>query len=233
MNQFIKIYCQKSSGSNYLQFLLEKNYSIFVLRNCLAWKHSPYVVTEIDWSMQEWGENALDTKYSSEYCENQLDDIKQAFAEDNIRYIFCFKNPYHFVISNNGYDRDKINNNKQILRLVSLWNTANNNYFEYYLQNNYKSLLCRSEDLLDENDVINFLNLTSDKFNIQRVSKEVVRHNRRMGLQKNIKTKSDDKISKRYDSKENLLEYLSHDSFLLIKNLADTRLMEVLHYNLI
>jgi hypothetical protein len=141
MSNIFKIYGLRTSGTNWLQWLIESNIKdSVVLRNQLAWKHGNPTNT-IDWSgvQIEWDDKAsLGNEYfqileswKSEKLSNtktileMKEEIEQKFNSGNIIHCFIVKHPYSWMDS-------RINKRKKDLNTeITDWNERIKSYFNF------------------------------------------------------------------------------------------------------
>ena len=141
MSNIIKIYGLRTSGSNWLQWLLENNINdTIVLRNQLAWKHGN-PTNKIDWTGEEicWDDkHALGYEYGKvldsikyEKLKNGKnileikDEVEEDFNSGKLIHCFIVKHPYTWMDS-------RINKRKKDLETeISDWNQRIKSYFDF------------------------------------------------------------------------------------------------------
>mgnify|MGYP001148901953 CR=1 FL=1 len=171
MNSFFKIYGLRTSGTNWLQWLIENNIkNSVVFRNQLGWKHgNPTNI--LDWSgdIVEWDDKAaLGTEYSlivksiqSEILNNgktileMKDEVETAFNSENLIHCFIVKHPYSFMDS-------RLKRNHKLETEISDWNNRIKSYFNF----DYKSKVILSYEKLNMNPKSVLTDITSN-FNLE------------------------------------------------------------------
>lgn len=156
MNNIFKVYGLRTSGTNWLQWLIENNIKdSVVFRNQLAWKHgNPTNI--LDWSgdIVDWDDKiALGTQYSSivksiqsEKLSNNKtileikEEVEKLFNSQNLINCFIVKHPYTFMDS-----RLKRNHNLELE--IKDWNERIKAYFDF----EYKSKFIMSYEKLNMN----------------------------------------------------------------------------------
>lgn len=141
MNNFFKIYGLRTSGSNWLQWLIEKNIkNSVVFRNQLGWKHGN-PTNKIDWTGEEiyWDDkDRLGIEYQSildsiryeklKNGKNVLeikDEVESHFNSGNLIHCFIIKHPYSWMDS-------RINKrNKNLKSEITDWNERTKSYFDF------------------------------------------------------------------------------------------------------
>ena len=157
MSNIIKIYGLRTSGSNWLQWLLENNVDdIVVFRNQLAWKHG-FPTTQLDWSgdIVEWDDkSALKQEYelvlnsiknekliNGKNVLEMKDDVESTFNSGKLIHCFIIKHPYSWMDS-------RINKrNKNLESEINDWNKKTKSYFDF----DYPSKIIISYEKLNMN----------------------------------------------------------------------------------
>jgi hypothetical protein len=158
----LKIYGLQRTKTNYLQKFLELNYDdILVLSNLSGWKHG-FVKETIDWSGNDWEENAdISKQYYYENlkeCNKKEKIINEAFKNNEVKYFFTFRNPYSTYVSRKKHYSDK----EQFMKdFVSDWNLKNSHYVDFIKNNPAKSYKLKFEDFIDPNKNNIFLDISS------------------------------------------------------------------------
>jgi len=156
MNNFFKIYGLRTSGTNWLQWLIENNINdSVVFRNQLGWKHgNPTNI--LDWSgdIIEWDDkDNLGYEYKSvlksiqnEKLNNNKtimqmkNEVEESFKSQNLIHCFIVKNPYNFMNS-------RLKRNKDLNIEMGDWNARIKSYFDF----DYKSKIIISYENLNMN----------------------------------------------------------------------------------
>lgn len=156
MSNFFKIYGLRTSGTNWLQWLIENNIEdSVVFRNQLGWKHgNPTKI--LDWSgdIIEWDDKSnLGNEYTSvlksiqnERLNNNKtimemkDEVDSVFSSQSLIHCFIVKNPYNFMNS-------RLNRNKDLATEIKDWNDRIKSYFDF----DYKSKVIISYEKLNMN----------------------------------------------------------------------------------
>ena len=156
MSSLFKIYGLRTSGTNWLQWLIENNIKdSVVFRNQLAWKHgNPTNV--LDWSgdIIEWDDKmALGNEYPSilDSIKNEKlnngksildikDDVENQFNSGNLIHCFIVKHPYNFMYS-------RLKRGKDLDTEIMDWNNRIKSYFNF----DYKSKEIISYEKLNMN----------------------------------------------------------------------------------
>lgn len=157
MSNIIKIYGLRTSGSNWLQWLLENNVDdVVVFRNQLAWKHG-FPTTQLDWSgdIVEWDDkSALKEEYelvlnsiknekliNGKNVLEMKDDVEATFNSGKLIHCFIIKHPYSWMDS-------RINKrNKNLESEINDWNKKTKSYFDF----DYPSKIIISYEKLNMN----------------------------------------------------------------------------------
>ena len=144
MSNLFKIYGLRTSGTNWLQWLIENNIKdSVVFRNQLAWKHgNPTNI--LDWSgdIIEWDDKiGLGNEYPSvlDFTKNEKlnngksimdikDDVETQFNSGNLIHCFIIKHPYNFMYS-------RLKRGKDLYTEIMDWNNRIKSYFDF----DYKS----------------------------------------------------------------------------------------------
>jgi hypothetical protein len=171
MSNFFKIYGLRTSGTNWLQWLIENNIEdSVVFRNQLGWKHgNPTNI--LDWSgdIIEWDDKSnLGNEYTSvlksiqnERLNNNKtimeikDEVDSVFSSESLIHCFIVKNPYNFMNS-------RLNRNKDLATEIKDWNDRIKSYFDF----DYKSKVMISYEKLNMNPK-NVLGDIANKFGLK------------------------------------------------------------------
>ena len=165
MSNIIKIYGLRTSGSNWLQWLLENNINdTIVLRNQLAWKHGN-PTNKIDWTGEEiyWDDkHALGYEYGKvldsikyEKLKNGKnileikDEVEEVFNSGKLIHCFIVKHPYSWMHSR------VIKRNKNLEQEIRDWNERIKSYFEF----DYPSKIVISYEKLNMNPKLEIENI--------------------------------------------------------------------------
>lgn len=141
MSNFLKIYGLRTSGTNWLQWLIEHNVKdTVVFRNQLAWKHG-VPTNQLDWSgdIVEWDDKeALQHQYPDvlDSIKNEKlvngktilemkDEVENAFNSGKLIHCFIIKHPYSWMHSR-IHKRDK-----KLVNEIKDWNEKIKSYFEF------------------------------------------------------------------------------------------------------
>lgn len=156
MNNFFKVYGLRTSGTNWLQWLIENNIKdSIVFRNQLGWKHgNPTNI--LDWSGEivDWDDKAnLGHEYPSivKSIQNEKlnngktimemkSDVEKSFQSQNLIHCFIVKNPYGFMHS-------RLKRKKDLNTEIYDWNNRIKSYFNF----DYKSKIIISYEKLNMN----------------------------------------------------------------------------------
>lgn len=140
MSKFFKIYGLRTSGTNWLQWLIENNIKdSVVFRNQLAWKHgNPTNI--LDWSgdLVKWDDkDNLGLEYPSilnlikttklnngKSVIDIKDEVETAFNNGNIIHCFIVKHPYTFLHS-------RLKRGKNLDTEIKDWNDRIKSYFNF------------------------------------------------------------------------------------------------------
>jgi len=138
--KFIKINGARRSGNNYVEWLMNhnfKNVHVFFLGNVTGWRHG-LPPTSVDWSGGDWDEpgwlaNKSHMKRLFSSIGGLQYEIDNAFADNEVRYVFCVKNPYAYYHSTSkiwghpkGHPKDTI-----AKEYVDWWNSVNRAYIDF------------------------------------------------------------------------------------------------------
>ena len=172
MSNIIKIYGLRTSGSNWLQWLLEHNVEdVVVLRNQLAWKHGNPTNT-IDWSGEiiHWDDKkTLGSEYPQVFQSwkneklvngksiiDMKDEVEAKFNSGNLINCFIVKHPYTWMDS-------RLNKRKKDLETeLNDWNQRIKSYFEF----DYPSKVIVSYEKLNQNPQSEIQKI-ANKFNLK------------------------------------------------------------------
>lgn len=171
--KFVKIYGLPRSGTNYLERILNENFSnINVLKNgnILGWKHgkvsSHYPV---DWTGSNWNtiresHNVID--YYLKEIEPYKKELKDAVDSKTVYYFFIVKHPEKWYDS---YHRYSVEGGLKIPTpdvAAAHYNTYNIDYYNFYsLKPSHREVI-RHEDFKD-NGYVNMLSYFSEKFGFE------------------------------------------------------------------
>lgn len=147
---YVKQYGAKRSGTNYTRWLLQENFpDVQVLSEVLGWKHGPHP-EKIDWSGGDWIDVSHGTAAQAEkrgLLALVTDDLRQAAAIGELRYVATVKSPYAWWDSYARFVETK----RPDLAMtpeegVDLWNSLHINW--YAMSQKSLSAMIRYEDLL-------------------------------------------------------------------------------------
>ncbi len=149
---YIKQYGAKRTGTNFIRWVLEVNFlQITILSSVLGWKHAPHPES-IDWSGKSWDS---DPEKGARISKLATKGIKQAYANNEIRYAISVKNPYAFYISNlKERTRKSPKQFKKLLKdiklseqLIAEWNKLYRSWYAL-TENNNLAYIIRYESLM-------------------------------------------------------------------------------------
>ena len=150
----IKIFGLQRSGTNYLQWLLEHNFSgVRVLVDTTGWKHGP-VPAQIDWSGRDWHDPAWTPPQAAEFVLRRLEALGPAgiarltrdFRTRRFLYVFIVKNPYAWWHSYARYQRLPLS--PVVPEAIQLWCERNRHWQTFAEDQAQRSLFVCYEDLL-------------------------------------------------------------------------------------
>tara|TARA_A100001515_G_scaffold143525_1_gene144874 strand:+ start:5942 stop:6625 length:684 start_codon:yes stop_codon:yes gene_type:complete len=170
--KIFKIYGIQRTRTNYLQKFMQINYkNVLVLSNLGGWKHG-LVQTEVDWSGSNWEETEQGSyRFFKENLKesNGLEiKLRNAFKNNQVNFLFCFRNPYDNYLSMRKHAKNK---NVFHVTFVKNWNEKNKNYLSF-IENNDNVHYFRFEDFADNREEV-FTNL-KNKFNLETKNEEYI-----------------------------------------------------------
>ncbi len=150
----VKIFGLQRSGTNYLQWLLEHNFSnVRVLVDHTGWKHGP-VPDRIDWSGKDWHDPDWSSPAAATFVLRRLEELgpagiaqlEQEYSSQRLTQVFIFKNPYAWCHSYARY------RGMPLLPVASetvrLWCDRNRQWHSFAENHTDRSLFIAYEDLL-------------------------------------------------------------------------------------
>ena len=133
--KYLKIYGLQRSGTNYLKWLLEQNFDVFVLQNFLGLKHG-----RVEF-LRDNEEIHLDLRFCT-LTPEQKKEIRQI----EVPRIAIRKNLYAWMVSFYKYQR--FNWNKNYKKIINAWIEADRHYQQYCTVYNYIDLLTKPVSML-------------------------------------------------------------------------------------
>jgi hypothetical protein len=233
---FLKLYGLRRSGTNYARWLIENNFDdLFLLVNHLGWKHGK-VIEEFDLSGLKWGipevdETNYETHKNISLWRKELEPIQQeleeAFLNNQIKYCFCIKNPFHYIASILKYKGEV-----SIEKWVKRWNKINNNYINFCEKNPDNCYIIRYEDYIHSGFYV-VLREMMNRFDLSPKHKSLGSQdlvefiNQEKVVSRGSKTKE-----KKFDlesiKRKDYLRILKKDEITLIKELSDQNIIKKL-----
>jgi len=148
-SNFVKIYGDKRVGTNYMKFVLEKNFHVVALMNILGWKHGKHP-EKIDWSGDSWIDPRFKknrknfVKLRAQILKCVPEGLKRACRRGNLRYIVCVRHPIHSFVSHMkvlGYKED------YITKYIKRWNNVYSDWSNL-VDSHKRAIFVRHEDMV-------------------------------------------------------------------------------------
>lgn len=155
--RFLKLYGLERSGTNYLEWLLRKNFpELCVLVDETGWKHGA-VPAAVDWSGRDWTDPEWDAARTRLYLRrlmarigSSLEPLQAAVADGEMMFCFISKNPYSWYASFARYRQMPYSPVNP--RFVERWCALNRHWRAFSRERADASLFLRYEDLIEDAD---------------------------------------------------------------------------------
>ena len=150
---FVKIYGLQRSGTNFLEWLIRKNFAkARVLVDETGWKHGP-VPDAVDWRGLDWSDPEWSPWEKRAFAARRrnrlgpaLADLRAAVERGDLRTCMIAKDPYSWWVSYARYQGRPSSPVEP--RAVRLWADLNRHWRGYAAANERRTLFLRYEDLL-------------------------------------------------------------------------------------
>ena len=212
---FIKQHGAHRSGTNYLQSLLNLNFSnVKVLTNHLGWKHG----SAKNFKKKVIGGKAKIISYLTEPIYNQL---VQAVDNNEVWVTISIKEPYGWIDSMQRYMRRTFTPD-QVKKHMERYNAVYWGWYRHFIEGNRKGIIVNYEDLLNDYRVP--LRMIKKRCSLSKKSKTLKNVTHAVGpstKQKDFKTYY---LNKSYKSN------LSKKTISVINKNIDEELLKVYNY---
>lgn len=156
--RFIKIYGLQRSGTNYLEWLLNKNLaSVKVLVDETGWKHG-YIPATFDVNGLNWSPPYMDEQEAYNFAQRRLHRLgdlvtrlEESVKQNDLCFTFISKDPYSWYAS---YARfEGLPYSPIDPKILEYWCLLNRHWYEFSLANKDRCYFLRYADLLAEPEV--------------------------------------------------------------------------------
>ena len=156
--RYLELFGLQRSGTDYLQWLLEHNFSgARVLVAETGWKHGPVPVA-IDGSGRDWHGPDWPLEVAEPFVERRLaalgpagiEDLERAFGTRRFLYVFVVEDPYAWCASFARYAGRDLGDSA--LGAIELWGRRNRHWLDVARRFADRSRMVRYEDLLADSE---------------------------------------------------------------------------------